>query len=90
MVWGGGSSASLHPHKWVHCSYGKDLQRELCHSSPFLSLLSCEDRALPPREDMATKCHLGSRQCPHQKVQPVDVLILDFSKLTESWEIWCL
>lgn len=58
-------------------------------SHAFLSLLPCEDTALPPLEDMATKCHLGSRQCPHQKVQPVDVLILDFFKLTEIWKIWC-
>lgn len=37
--------------------------------------------AFPPLGDIATKCHLGSRQCPHQKVQPVDVLILDFLTL---------
>lgn len=43
-----------------------------------MALPPLEDMALPPFEDMATKCHLGSRQRPHQKVQPVDVLILDF------------
>ena len=30
---------------------------------------------------LSRTCHLGSRQCPHQKVQPVDVLILDFLSL---------
>lgn len=30
---------------------------------------------------------LEADSSPHQKMQPVDVLILDFSNLTELWEI---